>query len=120
MCISSDFPLASYGTLKEHSSPYFQKSFTAIRFYKCKFVVTKCVTLLFFAEKGCQQTFLKIQSMKFCKNLSGKSRVVAFGETDGRIDITNVRPLLSSAVRANLFNFGQIVCALPHSEEKPK
>jgi hypothetical protein len=54
--------------------------------------------------------------MKFYENLSGKGRVFAFGETDGWTDMTKFLPLPSSAVRANLFNFGRFFCPLPSSE----
>jgi len=75
------------------------------------------VTFLVSAEKElCLQIFLKISRMEFYENLSGKSRVFAFGETDGRTDMTKVRPLPSSAVRTNLFNFGRFFCPIPSSE----
>jgi hypothetical protein len=54
--------------------------------------------------------------MKIYENLSSKSRGFAFGETDGRTDMTKVRPSPSSAVRENPFNFGRFFCPLPSSE----
>jgi len=51
--------------------------------------------------------------MKFYENLSFKSRVFAFGETDGRTEMTKFRPLPSSAMCANLLNFGRFFCPFP-------